>query len=83
MAPSTIFGCPEAANQMNDLTPNDLSHLSEAEFQALPALQQPTTTLAAFSIGPACDLAKLDNEFRAWVRTPWRSDEIVTPTADA
>jgi hypothetical protein len=51
--------------------------------QALPALQQPTTTLAAFSIGPACDLAKLDNEFRAWVRTPWRSDEIVTPTADA
>jgi len=50
--------------------------------QALLAPQQLTTTLAAFSIGPACDLAKLDNEFRAWLRTPWRSDEIVTPTAD-
>jgi hypothetical protein len=40
------------------------------------AIQQPTTTLAAFSVGSAVDLAKFDNEFRAWLKTPWRSDEI-------
>jgi len=41
-----------------------------------PAIQQPTTTLAAFSVGSAVDLAKFDNEFRAWLKTPWRYDEI-------
>jgi hypothetical protein len=41
-----------------------------------PAIQQPITTLAAFSVGSAVDLAKLDNEFCAWLKTPWRSDEI-------
>jgi hypothetical protein len=40
------------------------------------AIQQPTTTLVAFSVGSAVDLAKFDNEFRAWLKTPWRSDEI-------
>jgi len=40
------------------------------------ATQQPTTTLAAFSVGSAVDLAKFGNEFRAWLKTPWRSDEI-------
>jgi hypothetical protein len=43
------------------------------------AIQQPNTTLAAFSIGPAVDLAELDTQFRAWLKTPWRSDEIVRP----
>jgi hypothetical protein len=41
-----------------------------------PAIQQPTTTLAAFSVGSAVDLAKFENEFCAWLKTPWRYDEI-------
>jgi hypothetical protein len=49
---------------------------------ASPAIQQPGTTLLAFSVGPAVNLDKLDDEFRAWLKTPWRSDEIVTPSAD-
>jgi hypothetical protein len=48
---------------------------------ASPAVKQPTTTLFAFSVGPAVNLAKIDDEFRAWLKTPWRSDEIVTPSA--
>jgi len=59
---------------------NDMNNqIITASGQVPPAIKQPTTTLAAFSIGPACDLAKLDDEFRAWLKTPWRSDEIVAP----
>jgi hypothetical protein len=36
-------------------------------------------TLLAFSIGPACDLAELDREFSAWLRTPIKPEEIERP----
>lgn len=33
----------------------------------------------AYSIGPAVDLAELDTQFRAWLKTPWLDDEIMQP----
>jgi hypothetical protein len=41
--------------------------------------QCPPETLLAFSIGPACDLAELDREFKAWLRTPLKPEEIERP----
>jgi hypothetical protein len=38
--------------------------------------QRPPETLLAFSIGPACDLAELEREFSAWLRTPIKPEEI-------
>jgi hypothetical protein len=40
---------------------------------------RPPETLLSFSIGPACDLAELDREFKAWLRTPIKPEEIERP----
>jgi hypothetical protein len=41
--------------------------------------QRPPETPLAFSIGPACGLAELDREFKAWLRTPIKPEEIERP----
>jgi len=41
--------------------------------------QRPPVTLLAFSIGPACNLAELEREFSAWLRTPIKPEEIERP----
>jgi hypothetical protein len=46
-----------------------------ATTQATPS-QCPPETLFAFSIGSACDLAELDREFKAWLKTPIKAEEV-------
>jgi hypothetical protein len=41
--------------------------------------QRPPETLLAFSIGPACDLAELGRELKAWLGTPIKPEEIERP----